>query len=118
LPPPRPGPTTRPRPHRPAPSCRPPSRTGPAAELVVRRIHDVERSVFLPTYGSWLNRIEPEFAAPRYFALNGTDQRSHPEQNTAIAAYVRWHNAQAGPKTDFAPDSPIRTWTEYPAKAA
>ncbi|MDX6315832.1 MAG: hypothetical protein QOF44_5296, partial [Streptomyces sp.] len=45
-------------------------------------------------------------------------QRSHPEQNTAIAAYVRWHNAQAGPKTDFAPDSPIRTWTEYPAKAA
>jgi transposase len=30
--------------------------------------------VFTPTYGSWLNWIE--FAALRYFALNGTDHRS------------------------------------------
>ncbi|MFD8248474.1 IS630 family transposase [Nocardia sp. NPDC059691] len=29
--------------------------------------------VFLPTYSSWLNRIECEFAALRYFALDGTD---------------------------------------------
>src|SRR3954464_12671406 len=49
--------------------------------------------VFLPTYGSWLNWIESEFAALRYFALNGTDHRSHAEQNAAIAGYVRWHNA-------------------------
>ena len=28
--------------------------------------------VFLPTYSSWLNWIEPEFAALRYFAFNGT----------------------------------------------
>jgi transposase len=74
--------------------------------------------VFLPTYGSWLNWIEAEFAALRYFALNGTDHRSHEEQNAAIAAYVRWRNARAGPKTNFAPASPIRSWTEYPAKAA
>ncbi|MFI7674904.1 IS630 family transposase [Actinophytocola sp. NPDC049390] len=33
--------------------------------------NDVEL-VFLPTYGSWLNWIEAEFAALRYFALNGT----------------------------------------------
>ncbi|MFB7116021.1 IS630 family transposase [Streptomyces sp. NPDC056291] len=79
--------------------------------------HQVEL-VFLPTYGSWLNWIEAEFAALRYFALNGTDHRSHGEQNAAIAAYVRWHNARAEPKTNFAPDSPIRTWTDYPAKAA
>ncbi|MGW2898941.1 IS630 family transposase [Streptomyces sp. NPDC001212] len=79
--------------------------------------HQVEL-VFLPTYGSWLNWIEAEFAALRYFALNGTDHRSHDEQNAAIAAYVRWHNAHAEPKTNFAPDSPIRTWTDYPAKAA
>ncbi|MFD4957039.1 IS630 family transposase, partial [Streptomyces sp. NPDC058451] len=71
--------------------------------------HQVEL-VFLPTYGSWLNWIEAEFAALRYFALNGTDHRSHDEQNAAIAAYVRWHNARAEPKTNFAPDSPIRTW--------
>ncbi|WP_346243123.1 transposase [Rhodococcus pyridinivorans] len=75
--------------------------------------NDVEL-VFLPTYGSWLNWIESEFAALRYFALNGTDHRSHAEQNAAIAAYVRWRNARAEPKTRFAPDSPIRSWTEYP----
>ena len=45
--------------------------------------NDVEL-VFLPTYGSWLNWIEAEFAALRYFALNGTDHRSHAEQNAAI----------------------------------
>ncbi|WP_264936481.1 transposase [Streptomyces sp. A012304] len=47
--------------------------------------NDVEL-VFLPTYGSWLNWIEAELAALRYFALNGTDHRSHEEQNAAIAA--------------------------------
>ena len=67
------------------------------------------------TYGSWLNWIESEFAALRYFALNGTDHRSHDEQN---AAYVRWRNTRTKPKTNFAPDSPIRSWTDYPAKAA
>ncbi|MEV6551802.1 hypothetical protein AB0M57_24290 [Streptomyces sp. NPDC051597] len=62
--------------------------------------------------------VATEFAALRYFALNGTDHRSHNEQNTAINAYIRWHNTRAAPKTAFAPDSPIRTWTQYPAKAA
>ncbi|MFF0088008.1 transposase [Streptomyces canus] len=40
--------------------------------------HQVELA-FLPTYGSWLNWIEAEFAALRYFALNGTDHRCHEE---------------------------------------
>ncbi|GAB1340408.1 IS630 family transposase [Streptomyces sp. E-15] len=79
--------------------------------------NDVEL-VFLPTYGSWLNWIESEFAALRYFALNGTDHRSHGEENAATASYVRWRNARAEPKTTFAPDSPIRSWTDYPANAA
>lgn len=79
--------------------------------------NDVEL-VFLPTYGSWLNWIESEFAALRYFALNGTDHGSHGEQNATIGAYVRWRNARADPKTNFAPDSPIRQWTKYPTKAA
>jgi hypothetical protein len=74
--------------------------------------------VLLPTYGSWLNWIEAEFAALRYFALGGTDHRSHTEQNAAIDAYLRWRNARAHPNTGFATDSPIRTWTHYPAKAA
>ncbi len=79
--------------------------------------HQVEL-VFLPTYGSWLNWIGAEFAALRYFALNGTDHRSHTEQNGAIAGYVRWHNIRAQPKVNFATASPVRTWTDYPAKAA
>ncbi|MEU3776933.1 transposase [Streptomyces sp. NPDC032472] len=78
--------------------------------------HDIEL-VFLPTYGSWLNWIESEFAALRYFALNGTDHRSHTEQNAAIAAYVCRRNVRAEPKTRFAPDSPIREWTENPTAA-
>ena len=63
-------------------------------------------------------RIESEFAALRYFALIGTDHRTHAEQNAAIAACIRRRDARAEPKTNFAPDSPIRQWTEYPAKAA
>ncbi|WP_211300425.1 hypothetical protein [Nocardia fluminea] len=53
--------------------------------------------VFVPTYSSWLNRIECEFAALRYFALNGTDHRSHAEQDAAIGDYIRWRNQHAGP---------------------
>jgi hypothetical protein len=74
--------------------------------------------VFLPANASWLNWIEPEFAALRYFALNGTDHRTHAEQGTAIAAYLRWRNARARPKRDFAPGSVIRTWTGYQNKVA
>ncbi|MEV4189783.1 IS630 family transposase, partial [Streptosporangium canum] len=75
--------------------------------------NDVEL-VFLPTYGSWLNWIESEFAALRYYALNGTDHRSHDEQNAAIGAYVRRRNVRAQPKANFAAGSPVRSWTGYP----
>jgi hypothetical protein len=78
---------------------------------------DVEL-VFLPTNASWLNWIEPEFAALRYFTLNDTDHRTHAEQGDAIARYIRWHNARAEPKREFAPHSVIRTWTSYQNKAA
>ncbi|WP_199565603.1 IS630 family transposase [Spongiactinospora rosea] len=81
------------------------------------RSNEVEL-VYLPTYGSWLNWIESEFAALRYFALNGTDHRSHEEQNAAIAANVRWHNQHAASKVSFAASSPIRSWTRYPTKVA
>ncbi|WP_307872316.1 IS630 family transposase [Actinoplanes cyaneus] len=78
--------------------------------------NDVEL-VFLPTYSSWLNWIEAEFAALRYFALNGTDHRSHAEQDTAIGYYIRWHNQRARPKTGYATESKIRH-PDYPFKAA
>nr|WP_051866113.1 IS630 family transposase [Streptosporangium roseum] len=70
--------------------------------------NDVEL-VFLPTYGSWLNWIESEFAALRYYALNSTDHRSHAEQNAAITGYIRWRNARAVPKTCFAASGPRRS---------
>lgn len=79
--------------------------------------HQVEL-IFLPAYGSWPNWIEAEFAALGHFEINGPDHRSHGEQDAAIAACIRWCNARAEPKTNLAPDSPIRQWSEHPAMAA
>jgi transposase len=45
-----------------------------------------------PFYGSWLNRIEPQFTALRYFALNGTDYASRREQARMIRRYIAWRN--------------------------
>ena len=42
-----------------------------------------------PTYSSWLNRIEAQFQALRYFALDGTDHNSHAEQASMIRRYIR-----------------------------
>lgn len=39
------------------------------------------------------------------------------EQNAAVGSFIRWRNARAQDR-GFATDSPIRTWTHYPAKAA
>jgi transposase len=69
--------------------------------------NDVEL-VFLPTYSSWLNRIEPEFTALRYFVLNGADYASHTEQTKAIGDYLRWRNRRAEPIREFAVNSNIR----------
>jgi transposase len=77
--------------------------------------------VFIATNASWLNWIEAEFAALRYYALNGTDHRSHQQQGQAIARYVRWRNAHAKPKQSFAIKSKIRSpdWqANYQAKVS
>ncbi len=50
---------------------------------------------YVPTSASFLNRIECHFAALRYFALNGTDHRSHREQNSMIRRYIAWRNRHA-----------------------
>jgi transposase len=47
---------------------------------------------YTPFYGSWLNRIEPQFTALRYFTLNGTDHQSHREQASMIRRYIAWRN--------------------------
>ncbi|WP_280199835.1 hypothetical protein [Nocardia cyriacigeorgica] len=73
--------------------------------------------VFLSTYSSWLNWIESEFAALRYFALGGTDRRSHSEQDAAIGAYIRWHNQHARPKRESAVNSKVRLPDHLPKVA-
>jgi transposase len=47
---------------------------------------------YTPFYGSWLNRIEPQFTALRYFALDGTDHQTHAEQASMIRRYIAWRN--------------------------
>jgi transposase len=55
---------------------------------------DVEIA-YTPTNSSWLNRIEAQFTALRYFALDGTDHASHHEQASMIRRYIIWRNNHA-----------------------
>ena len=47
---------------------------------------------YTPFYGSWLNRIEAQFTALRYFTLDGTDHGTHREQASMIRRYIAWRN--------------------------
>lgn len=47
---------------------------------------------YTPTNSSWLNRIEAQFTALRYFTLDGTDHQSHREQASMIRRYIAWRN--------------------------
>jgi transposase len=47
---------------------------------------------YTPTNSSWLNRIEAQFTALRYFALDGTDHPSHKVQASMIRRYIAWRN--------------------------
>jgi transposase len=50
---------------------------------------------YVPFYASWLNRIEAQFTALRYFTLNGTDHESHHAQARMIRRYIAWRNRHA-----------------------
>ena len=50
---------------------------------------------YVPFYASWLNRIEAQFQALRYFALDGTDHPSHEIQSRMIRRYIAWRNRNA-----------------------
>jgi len=73
--------------------------------------------VFTPTNGSWLNWVECEFTAIRYFTLDGTDYPTHQAQEAAIARYIRWRNKHAQPKRHFAIRSKIRRPDYLPLSA-
>jgi hypothetical protein len=64
--------------------------------------------LFTPSNASWLNWIEAEFTALRYFTLDGSDYPRHAAQEAAIACYIRWSNKRARPKGRFAAGSKIR----------
>jgi transposase len=50
---------------------------------------------YTPTNSSWLNRIEAQFTALRYFTLDGTDHPGHKEQASMIRRYIIWRNNHA-----------------------
>jgi transposase len=50
---------------------------------------------YTPTNASWMNRVEAQFTALRYFALDGTDHKSHQEQASMIRRYIIWRNNHA-----------------------
>nr|WP_241691434.1 hypothetical protein [Streptomyces sp. GZWMJZ-114] len=66
---------------------------------------------FIPTDSSWLKRIEAQFTALRYFALDGTDHRSHREQGSMIRRYIIWRNRHTE-TPGYANSSPVPTWPE------
>jgi transposase len=47
---------------------------------------------YTPSNASWLNRIEAQFTALRYFALDGTDHATHKQQASMIRRYIIWRN--------------------------
>jgi transposase len=47
---------------------------------------------YTPHYASWLNRIEAQFRALRYFTLAGTDHPDHATQARLIRRYIHWRN--------------------------
>ncbi|MFE7330997.1 transposase, partial [Streptomyces sp. NPDC057565] len=50
---------------------------------------------YTPTNSSWLNRIEAQFTALRYFTLDGTDHADHKTQGSMIRRYIIWRNRHA-----------------------
>ena len=53
---------------------------------------------YVPFYASWRNRIEAQFTALRYFALDGTDHDSHEAKGRMIRRYIAWRNRHARDK--------------------
>lgn len=65
-----------------------------------RRVADLAEAnnveiAYTPTNSSWLNRIEAQLTALRYFALDGTDHTSHNEQASTIRSYIIKQNNRA-----------------------
>ncbi|MFC7655184.1 transposase [Pseudonocardia benzenivorans] len=64
--------------------------------------HDVEL-VFTPTYASWLNWIESEFTALRYFTLDGSDYPPTPPRKPPSPATSAGPTATPDPRSASLP---------------
>ncbi|MCM1951300.1 transposase [Streptomyces sp. G2] len=53
---------------------------------------------YTPTGSSWLNRIEAQFTALRYFTLDGTDHAGHKAQGGMFHRYIIRRNKHAADK--------------------
>ncbi|GAB3180652.1 IS630 family transposase [Streptomyces incanus] len=47
---------------------------------------------YTPTNSSWLNRIEAQFTALRYFTLDDTDHAGHKKQGSMLRRSIIWRN--------------------------
>ncbi|WUJ19977.1 BREX-1 system adenine-specific DNA-methyltransferase PglX (plasmid) [Streptomyces sp. NBC_00390] len=70
-------------------------RRGTGSVVTWRRAQMVLEIAYTPTNSSWLNRIEAQFTALRYFTLDGTDHATHKEQGSMIRRYIIWRNRHA-----------------------
>ncbi|WLQ53105.1 hypothetical protein P8A21_38935 [Streptomyces poriferorum] len=50
---------------------------------------------YTPTNSSWLNRVEAQVTALRYFTPDGTDHAGRKEQGSMIRRYIIWLNKHA-----------------------
>jgi transposase len=62
------------------------------------KANNVEIAYTPTNNSSWLNRIEAQFTALRYFALDGTDHPTHKVQGSMIRRYIIWRNKNAADK--------------------
>ena len=56
------------------------------------RRREQRRDRLYPSEFVLVNRIEAQFTALRYFALDGTDHATHHEQASMIRRYIIWRN--------------------------
>ncbi|WSC92533.1 transposase [Streptomyces sp. NBC_01754] len=64
---------------------------------------------YTPTSSSWLNRIEAQFTALRYFTLDGTDHADHKEQGSMIRRYIIRGETATPTTSAYAPSSAGQT---------
>ena len=65
--------------------------------------------VWLPTYSSWLNKIEPQFGMLRKFVIQGSNYSTKKEQAESIYAYLKWRNRHLQITENFFLDKLLKT---------